>query len=88
MTWVGELSFEVLQVQNAGFYPSALHPVTHTGQAINIALTEMYVQGVSTRKVCDILVKLVASEVSISSTQVSRAEAGHRTGCLARPTAG
>lgn len=33
----------------------------------------MYVQGVSTRKVCDILVKLLGPEVSISSTQVSRA---------------
>lgn len=29
-------------------------------------------QGVSTRKVCDILVKLLGPEVSISSTQVSR----------------
>lgn len=33
----------------------------------------MYVQGVSTRKVCDILVKLLGPEVSISSTHVSHA---------------
>lgn len=33
----------------------------------------IYVQGVSARKVCDILVKLVGPAVSISSTQVSRA---------------
>ncbi len=33
----------------------------------------MYVQGVSTRKVTDILAKLLGPEVSISSTQASRA---------------
>ena len=68
MTRVGELTFEVPQVRDAGFYPSALEKGTRTEQAINIALAEMYVQGVSTRKVCDILVKLVGPEVSISST--------------------
>lgn len=73
MTRVGELTFDVPQVRDAGFYPSALEKGTRTEQAINIALAEMYVQGVSTRKVCDILVKLVGPEVSISSTQVSRA---------------
>jgi transposase-like protein len=46
---------------------------TRTEQALNIALAEMYVQGVSTRKVADILVKLLGPEVSVSSTQVSRA---------------
>ena len=73
MTRVGELTFNVPQVRGAGFYPSALEKGTRTEQALNIALAEMYVQGVSTRKVCDILVKLVGPEVSISSTQVSRA---------------
>ena len=33
----------------------------------------MYVQGVSTRKVIEVLQRLVGPEVSISSTQVSRA---------------
>jgi len=32
----------------------------------------MYVQGVSTRKVIEVLQKLVGPEVSISSTQISR----------------
>ncbi len=73
MTRVGELTFAVPQVRNGGFYPSALEKGTRTEQALNIALAEMYVQGVSTRKVTDILVKLLGPEVSISSTQVSRA---------------
>ena len=51
MTRVGELTFAVPQVRNGGFYPSALEKGTRTEQALNIALAEMYVQGVSTRKV-------------------------------------
>jgi transposase-like protein len=73
MTRVGELTFDVPQVRGGGFYPSALEKGSRTEQALNIALAEMYVQGVSTRKVCDILVKLLGPEVSIASTQVSRA---------------
>jgi putative transposase len=73
MTRVGELTFNVPQVRGSGFYPSALEKGTRTEQAVNLALAEMYVQGVSTRKVTDVLVKLLGPEVSISSTQVSRA---------------
>jgi putative transposase len=55
MTRVGQLTFDVPQVRGGGFYPSALEKGTRTEQALNIALAEMYVQGVSTRKVTDIL---------------------------------
>jgi putative transposase len=73
MTRLGEVTFDVPQVRDSSFYPSALERGSRTEQALNLALAEMYVQGVSTRKVCDILVKLLGPEVSISSTQVSRA---------------
>ena len=73
MTRVGELTFDVPQVRNSGFYPSALEKGSRTEQALNIALAEMYVQGVSTRKVIAILQALLGPEVSLSSTQVSRA---------------
>jgi putative transposase len=73
MTRVGELTFEVPQVRGGGFYPSALEKGLRTEQALNIALAEMYVQGVSTRKVITVLQSLLGPEVSISSTQVSRA---------------
>lgn len=72
LTRVGEITFEVPQVRNSGFYPSALEKGSRTEQALNLALAEMYVQGVSTRKVETILKQLVGPEVSISSTQVSR----------------
>ena len=73
MTRVGELTFEIPQVRGGGFYPSALEKGSRTEQALNIALAEMYVQGVSTRKVITVLQSLLGPEVSISSTQVSRA---------------
>lgn len=73
MTRVGELTFDVPQVRGGGFYPSALEKGSRTEQALNIALAEMYVQGVSTRKVITVLQSLLGPEVAISSTQVSRA---------------
>jgi transposase-like protein len=38
-------------VRSGDFYPSALEKGTRTDQAVNLALAEMYVQGVSTRRV-------------------------------------
>ncbi len=73
MTRVGEQTFDVPQVRGGGFYPSALEKGSRTEQALNIALAEMYVQGVSTRKVITVLQSLLGPEVSISSTPVSRA---------------
>lgn len=73
MTRMGEITFAVPQVRDSSFYPSALEKGSRTEQALNIALAEMYVQGVSTRKVITVLQSLLGPEVSISSTQVSRA---------------
>jgi transposase-like protein len=83
MTRLGQQTFDIPQVRAGGFYPSALEKGSRTEQALNLALAEMYVQGVSTRKVCDILVKLLGPEVSISSTQVSRAAESLDTGLTA-----
>jgi len=73
MTRMGELTFAIPQVRGGGFYPSTLAKGSRTDQAVNLMMAEMYVQGVSTRKVIEVLQRLVGPEVSISSTQVSRA---------------
>lgn len=73
MTRLGEVTFDIPQVRGGGFYPSALDKGTRTERAVNLALAEMYVQGVSTRKVISVLQALLGPEVAISSTQVSRA---------------
>jgi putative transposase len=68
----GNLSLKIPQVRgDIEFYPSALDKGLRSERALKIALAEMYVQGVSTRKVSAILEKMCGLEVS--STQVSNA---------------
>jgi len=75
LTRLGEVTFDVPQVRSGGFYPSALERGCRSEQAMNLALAEMYVQGVSTRKVITVLQKLLGPEINISSTQISRCTA-------------
>jgi transposase-like protein len=70
-TRIGEIQFDIPQVREGGFYPSALEKGLRSERALHLALAEMYLQGVSTRKVSAIIEQLCGSEVS--STQVSRA---------------
>lgn len=72
-TRVGQLELQIPQVREGGFYPSALERGTRSERALKLALAEMYVQGVSTRKVAAITEQLCGFEVS--SSQVSRATA-------------
>src|SRR5579871_5015530 len=70
-TQLGELSLNVPQVREGEFYPSFLEKGIRSERALKLALAEMYVQGVSTRKVNAVLQELCGLE--ISSTEVSRA---------------
>src|SRR5512141_1264563 len=70
-TRVGEITFAVPQVREGGFYPQALEKGLRSERALTLALAEMYVQGVSTRKVNAITEQLCG--VSISSSAVSQA---------------
>lgn len=72
-TRVGEITFSVPQVREGGFYPSALEKGLRSERALVATLAEMYVQGVSTRKVKAITEELCG--VEISAMQVSRATA-------------
>lgn len=70
-TRLGELQLAVPQVRNSDFYPSFLEKGLRSEKALKVALAEMYVQGVSTRKVSAIIEDLCGFEVS--SDEVSRA---------------
>jgi putative transposase len=70
-TRVGALTLAVPQTRGVGFYPSALEKGLRSERALKLALAEMYVQGVSTRKVAAITEKLCGLEVT--TAQVSRA---------------
>jgi transposase-like protein len=68
---LGVLNLSVPQVREGNFYPSFLEKGIRSERALKVALAEMYVQGVSTRKVTKIIENLCGYEVS--SDEVSRA---------------
>jgi len=70
-TRVGEITFAVPQVREGGFYPQALEKGLRSERALTLALAEMYVHGVSTRKVKAITEQLCG--VNINSSAVSQA---------------
>ena len=75
-TRLGQITVAVPQVrevdgQGGGFYPQSLERGTRSERALKLALAEMYVQGVSTRKVAAITEQLCG--FAVSSTQVSQA---------------
>jgi len=72
-TPAGTLTLDVPKTAGADepFYPQSLERGTRTSRAVMLAIAEMYVKGVSTRDVADILDKFGID--GLSSTQVSRA---------------
>ncbi|MBW8009887.1 MAG: IS256 family transposase [Chloroflexi bacterium] len=70
-TRLGEIEFSVPQAREGDFYPDALEKGLRSERALTLALAEMYVQGVSTRRVAAITEQLCG--IAVSSSQVSRA---------------
>jgi putative transposase len=70
-TRLGKITFAVPQTRGVEFYPKSLERGVRSERALKLAIAEMYVQGVSTRKVNQVMEELCGLEVS--STQVSRA---------------
>lgn len=67
---VGKLELEVPQTRGVSFYPSSLEKGMRSERALKAAIAEMYLKGVSTRRVTKITEELCG--LDISSTQVSR----------------
>ena len=72
-TRLGTLALKVPQSRDGEFYPQSLERGLRSERALLLAIAEMYVQGVSTRRVKKIVEELCGTD--ISSTQVSRAAA-------------
>lgn len=70
-TRLGTLSLKVPQTREGEFYPQSLERGLRSERALLLAIAEMYVQGVSTRRVKRVVEELCGMEVS--SSQVSRA---------------
>jgi len=72
-TSVGEIKFNIPQVREGGFYPEALEKGIRSERALNQTMAEMYIKGVSMRKVSAIMEKLCATSVSASTvSEVAR----------------
>jgi transposase-like protein len=73
-TRIGPIQFDIPQVRgDLDFYPSALEKGLRSEKALMAAMAEMYVQGVSTRKVSAIVEQLCGH--AVSSSQVSKCTA-------------
>jgi transposase-like protein len=70
-TRLGRLALAVPQTRGIAFYPSALERGTRSERALKLAIAEMYVQGVSSRKVTAVMQELCGLDVT--SMDVSRA---------------
>lgn len=70
-TRIGELNLSVPQTRNSDFYPNCLEKGLRSERALSVALGEMYVGGVSTRRVNKIVELMCGT--SVSSQMVSRA---------------
>lgn len=77
-TRIGELELEIPKTRGLpegtlAFYPEALERGLRSERALTVAVAEMYVRGVSTRKVTNVVSKMCGLEVT--SSQVSHAAA-------------
>lgn len=66
----GKVQLKIPQVRGLEFYPSCIEKGIRSERSLKLAIAEMYVKGVSTRRVSDIVEILCGTEVS--SSQVSR----------------
>ena len=69
-TRLGKLELQVPQTREVPFYPTCLEKGQRSERALALAVAEMYVNGVSTRRVKRITEELCG--LNVSSTQVSR----------------
>jgi putative transposase len=69
-TRMGAVEVSIPQVRGMKFYPKSLERGCRSERALKLAIAEMYVNGVSTRKVTEITEQLCGLE--LNSSQVSR----------------
>jgi transposase-like protein len=70
---LGRLVLDVPQTRDGRFYPACLERGQRSERALKLAIAEMYLRGVSTRKVHHVMEKICGLDVT--SAQVSRAAA-------------
>jgi hypothetical protein len=71
-TGLGEVTFDIPQVREVGFYPGALEKGLHSERALNLTLAEMHVQSVFTRKVKAAMEQLCGPRFPLPKSVVPR----------------
>jgi putative transposase len=70
-TRLGEITVDIPQVRDSSFYPDAVEKGLRSERTLTLTLAEMYVQGVSIRRVKKVIEQMY--DTAIPSSQVSRA---------------
>ena len=78
-TTAGEVELAIPKLRTGSFFPSLLHPRRRVDKALYAVICSAWIEGVSTRKVDD-LVRALGNESGISRSTVSRIRDGHRRG--------
>jgi putative transposase len=73
-TRIGSLELQIPQTRDSKFYPQSLEKGKRSERALGLAIAEMYVHGVSTRKVSAITEQLCGFEISTSTVSKLTAE--------------
>lgn len=73
-TRVGSLELDIPQTRDSKFYPGSLEKGERSERVLGLAIAEMYVQGVSTRRVSAITEQLCGFEISSSTVSKLTAE--------------
>jgi len=68
-TGIGKITLDIPQARGMKFFPQSLEKGMRSERALKLAIAEMYVEGVSTRKISDITEKLCG--INVSSSHVS-----------------
>jgi len=73
-TRIGSLELQIPQTRDSKFYPQSLEKGKRSERALGLAIAEMYVNGVSTRKVAAITKEMCGFEISTSTVSKLIAE--------------
>ena len=80
----GSVALSIPQTRDCDFYPRSLTKGLRSKRALTLAMAEMYVQGVSTRKVKNILEKCAGSKSVPRRCRMRRRHSTRRYGCSGR----
>lgn len=87
-TRMGSMELAVPQVREGGFYPEALERGLRSERALMLVCAEMYIKGISTRKVSQIIDRMCGGRISASQVSKATAELDEKLAAWRKSTLG